>query len=915
MPPTPNELILKAIVDNALRLADGPKRVAYLDRACQGQEATLRRVEALLQAHAEQPRFPSPARESSAATSTPRLNRNASITLEDPAPRTDPIVAPSPEAGPVEDVHLHRPVLAEGPGSIVGPYKILQKLGEGGMGVVFMAEQERPIRRKVALKVIRPGMGTSQVIARFEAERQALAIMDHPHIARVFDVGSTAADRPFFVMELVRGEPITEYCDRNQVSTAERLKLFIPVCRAIQHAHQKGIIHRDIKPSNVLITLHDGLPVPKIIDFGVAKAVDHRLTEQSLFTQFGDIVGTLEYMSPEQAEMGTLDIDTRSDIYSLGVLLYELLTGSTPLERSALRKAAHAEILRLIREVEPPKPSTRLIESQDALPSLSSQRKTEPARLTRLIRGDLDWIVMKSLEKDRTRRYETAVGLARDIQRHLAGDAVEASPPSVSYKLGKFARKHRVALATAGAFGLLLVAATTVSITLAYWANQERLRADKQKTLLIDAECRASDRGDRVLQGQQMAIEAVQRYGEIIRETPKLKNDPALENLRKQLLGEAQLFFQKLRDRLQEERAPTSESLARLVSACFELGKLNEEIGDRFNALQAFEQSREIQERMACGNPANLQLKKTLAQSFEKIGDLRTGLRQPTEAMKSYERVVTTLEPLALDHPEQADLHSELARTWNRMAWLDLDQGRLVDASGKFRKAVDSMRKALAAPCRPDDCDFLSRNLRTLARTAQWAGLVGEADSARREQEDIDTHDPEKLALDIRLSAILEGGPARDHAERLKLAHRAYEKNFHAASTRLYAEALTLDRDNEDDLPSQNTYRAICSAALAGSGQGRDDPPIDPAAQAQFRRQSLDWLRSEARILSKLLDARLAEKNPGWVGNLQHWRQDPDLFGIRDESCLAKLPEPERAQFRGFWAEVEQLQTRAEASK
>ena len=314
---------------------------------------------------------------------------------------------------------LSKPI-AEHPGTVIGPYKLLQQIGEGGMGVVWMAEQTQPVQRKVALKVIKPGMDSRQVIARFEAERQALAMMDHVNIARVFDGGTTEAGRPYFVMELVHGVPITKYCDDNHLTPRERLELFVPVCQAIQHAHQKGIIHRDIKPSNVMVTLYDGKPVPKVIDFGVAKATEQKLTERTLFTQYGTMVGTLEYMSPEQAEMSALGVDTRSDIYSLGVLLYELLTGSTPLTHKRMKEAAYAEILRMIKEEEPPKPSTRLSDSGEALASISAQRHMEPAKLTKLVRGELDWIVMKTLEKDRNRRYETANGFAADVQRYLA---------------------------------------------------------------------------------------------------------------------------------------------------------------------------------------------------------------------------------------------------------------------------------------------------------------------------------------------------------------------------------------------------------------------------------------------------------------------------------------------------------------
>ncbi len=439
---------LKALFLGALERPEGPERAAYLADACRGEASLRAQVEELLEAHVRAGVFLASATETAAKGDPDLAGGEAAEWLGLETAREN-LTPPG--------------TIAEGPGSRIGSYTIIRKLGEGGMGIVFLAEQERPVHRKVALKVIKPGMDTEQVVARFEAERQALALMEHPGIARVLDAGATDSGRPFFVMELIDGVPINEYCDHERLSPRQRLELFVAVCRAIEHAHQRGIIHRDIKPSNVLVTLIDGQPVPKVIDFGVAKAIDQRLTERTLFTQHGALVGTPEYMSPEQAGDSGAGIDTRSDVYALGVLLYELLTGTTPLGRVRLLEAAFSEVLRRIREEEPPRPSTRLSGSGEALASIAACRDVEPARLTKLVRGELDWITMKALEKDRARRYATALELGRDVRRYLDGDPVEASPPSLLYRAGKLRAQHRGALLIAAGAVSMLVGAALVS--------------------------------------------------------------------------------------------------------------------------------------------------------------------------------------------------------------------------------------------------------------------------------------------------------------------------------------------------------------------------------------------------------------------------------------------------------------------
>jgi serine/threonine protein kinase/tetratricopeptide (TPR) repeat protein len=413
-------------------------RAAFLDEACAGDAELRRGVELLLRAH-----------------------ERAGPFLQEPA------------AGTVATVD--EPI-RESPGTVVGPYKLLEPIGEGGFGVVFMAEQQQPVRRKVALKVLKPGMDTRQVVARFEAERQALALMDHPHIAHVFDGGETPAGRPYFVMELVKGVPITDFCDQNRLGVRERLGLFVNVCQAVQHAHQKGVIHRDLKPSNVLVTVQDGAPLVKVIDFGIAKALGQQLTDKTMFTGFAQLLGTPLYMSPEQAALSNVDVDTRSDIYSLGVLLYELLTGTTPFDRERFRGADFDEIRRILREEEPPRPSTRVSTLGQAATTASTHRQSDPRRLSQLFRGELDWIVMKCLEKDRDRRYETANGLARDVERYLHDEPVLACPPSAWYRYRKFARRNKRALLTAAAVAL----AVLLAVGGLGWVARDRLARQRE---------------------------------------------------------------------------------------------------------------------------------------------------------------------------------------------------------------------------------------------------------------------------------------------------------------------------------------------------------------------------------------------------------------------------------------------------
>jgi len=628
----------KEIFVAALKLApdqwDG-----YLAEACGGDDELRSRVRDLLQANAEAGSF-----------------------LESPA--SDPVATVD---GPIR----------EGPGTIIGSYKLLEQIGEGGFGVVFMAEQTQPVRRRVALKVLKPGMDTRQVVARFEAERQALAIMDHPNIAKVHDGGATASGRPYFVMELVKGMPMTDFCDQHHLTPRQRLELFIPVCQAVQHAHHKGIIHRDLKPSNVLVTVHDTTPVVKVIDFGVAKALGQELTDKTLFTGLAQMVGTPLYMSPEQAGQSGLDIDTRSDIYSLGVLLYELLTGTTPFEKERFKQAAYDEIRRIIREEEPPRPSTRLSDSKDSLASISAQRHMEPAKLTKLVRGELDWIVMKALEKGRNRRYETANGLAGDIEHYLRDEPVSACPPSAWYRFRKFAGRNKVALAMCAVVSAALVL-TVVILALS------NLRIQDEKEQKETALQQAQANGERAQENLRLALTALDGiYLQVSEE--RLPRDPQRKKEDTEVLKKALDFYQRFAE---QNRADTITRLE-VIRAYRRTGDIQEFIGGHKAAQQAYLFALDRAKELATEYPSEAGYLYELAVCHNCAGEA-------VGAVDHFQEAIKLLTKLKADYPAVAEYRAEWARSHHGIGRLHKQKGERGAAERSFRQALEVQTRLAA---------------------------------------------------------------------------------------------------------------------------------------------------------------------------------------------------------------------------
>jgi eukaryotic-like serine/threonine-protein kinase len=746
-------------------------------------------------------------------------------------------------------------LVTEKPGDRIGRYKLLEQIGEGGCGVVYMAEQEEPVRRRVALKVIKLGMDTKQVIARFEAERQALALMDHPNIAKVLDAGATDTGRPYFVMELVRGIRITDYCDQNNLSTNERLELFIQVCQAIQHAHQKGIIHRDIKPSNILVTQHDDVAVPKVIDFGIAKATVGQLTDKTVFTAFAQFIGTPAYMSPEQAQMTGLDIDTRADIYSLGVLLYELLTGNTPFDAKELLAAGLDEMRRKIREDEPARPSTCLSKMTDVnLTTVAKHRHAEPPKLIHLIRGDLDWLVMKCLEKDRTRRYETASGFAMDIQRHLEDEPVIARPPSQSYRFQKLVRRNKLAFAAASAVAVSLV----IGLGIATWsffrekdARQIAVAAQKEQARLrqeADADRKKAQREAgkhrqvaQFLENMLNSIDLDVAKGrdttlvrEMLDKTSKriaqdLTNQPEVEASLQNtignvyyLIGERAKAEVRYRDALVmrrkllgNEHPDVGESLNKLAGALWHQGKPGEAEGPVREAV--------AMRKKLFGNEHL-----SVAHSLDLLSLVLASQGKLTEAESAVREALATQRKLF------GNEHLDVANSLGILSGVLVQQGRLAEAENVIREALAMQRKLFG-----DEQLSLADPLYDLANAVYEQGKISEAEGFFRE------------ALAIRRKHLVYEHPSTAIAMS-SLATALRRQGKFAEAELLFRECLIIREKKVPDAWYTFYTRAMLGDALLGQKKFAEAESLLISGYEGMK-QRADKIRDRNKVFSEAL--------------------------------------------------------------
>jgi eukaryotic-like serine/threonine-protein kinase len=840
-------------------------------------------------------------------------------TEESLSPSGDALDAGLAVAFEPDGTRSHHPTPDLEPGTIIaGKYKLSERIGEGGMGSVWVANQSEPVKRKVAVKLIKPGMDTKQVLARFEAERQALAVMDHPNIAKVLD-GGIYDGRPFFVMELVKGVPITEYCDAHKLTLRERLELFVPVCQAIQHAHHKGIIHRDIKPSNVLIALYDDRPVPKVIDFGVAKATGGTLTEHTIETRFGGVVGTPQYMSPEQATLNNLDVDTRSDVYSLGVLLYELLAGSPPFSRKELEKEGLLEMLRVVREEEPPRPSTKL-STADALPTLSVNRGTEPKKLTGLLRNELDWIVMKALEKDRSRRYETANGFAADIHRYLSGDPVGAHPPGTMYRLRKFVRRNKPQVIGASLVLLALltgIAGTTFGLVRAESARRdavasaEREADERKKAEAAKAEAQAKEaeanavvkffEGKVLAAGRPKGLDGGLGHDVSLRDAVRASLPALGTSFKDQPLVEARLrytlavTFYYLGDHAQAanqyERARALYTLHRgpddrhTLASMFNMATCYEALGRHAEALKLREEVLAARDRaLSPDHPDTISDMLGLANSYATLNRHTEALKLREEALAGWRRVrgpdhpdtllsmgILALSYESLNRPAEAlKLREETLAAQKRVLGPDhpetlrsmMNLARSYAALDRQNEALTLREEALAGYKRllPPDHPLTLLSMHNLAYSYAALNRHGEALKLREET----------------LAARRRVLPP-DHPDTLRsmmsVAHSYAALNRHNEARTLYRAATEqLEKQNPADAGS--LYNAACYRAMTASLQAKAKDPDAARLAREDADKAMAWL-------TKAVAA-------GYT-NAAHMRKDSDLDFLRDREDFKKL--------------------------
>jgi serine/threonine protein kinase/tetratricopeptide (TPR) repeat protein len=739
----------KSIFLQALQCQAPDELHRFLDAACGGDTALRARAEELLQAHQDAGNFLGGLRPLDATRDEP---------------------------------------LAERPGTLVGPYKLMEQIGEGGMGLVFVAEQQQPVRRKVALKVIKPGMDTRAVVARFEAERQALAMMDHPNIAKVLDAGTTETGRPYFVMDLVKGLPVTEFCDQARLTTRERLRLFVNVCHAVQHAHQKGIIHRDLKPSNVLATVQDGEALVKVIDFGIAKALGGQLTDKTVYTGFAQLLGTPLYMSPEQAALSNVDVDTRSDIYSLGVLLYELLTGTTPFDGERLRTLGYDEIRRIIREEEPPRPSTRLSTLGQAAATASTNRKCQPGQLSRLIRGELDWIVMKCLEKDRNRRYETANGLAMDVKRYLADEPVQACPPSAGYRLRKFARRHKGKLTAAAALLAVVLAGGAVSA----WQAVRATRAEGQTRTALG----------QVTAEQARTQEALDAAGEAL----DTLTDDVVQTMfaRQAQLDETEKAFLRRvieqHEAIARQEGETPKAQFIRAKGQYQVAYLREKLGEQHEALAGYQQAAGMLGQLAEQFPDEALYRHKLARAEGNLGILLARLGKQPEAETAIRRGIELRTKLTADFPDNLDYLKELAGNVNDLGALRELQHNYAEAEEHYRRCLDLMETLVT---RAGD------QPRYRLQQAQLRSNLGQL--LRKEEKYAESEQVHRQALEVEEQLLGKGPPKPKDRQWLANSYTGLalalvsQKKMPEAET-AFRQALETRRKLTDDYPGVIEY-------------------------------------------------------------------------------------------------------------